>query len=267
MSVLNAVLALQEHRSSNPNDTPRNAAALLSRGLASRASFDYDGALALIALVPQCSDHTGGSRSNRLRTLIEAIARADATASWLRILPLGRAHAATYLRDTNIFQCLESAGLYVEPIDAETLACWLRMQDLARATEAAVRTKRGMQGEELTLRNEREKLRAAGCTDLEPRWMSPEDNTLGYDVQSFEMKDGRFVVSLIEVKASDAKPLRFFVSRRQWEVAKRMAQQYRFHIWDLSSEALLTLTPQDMSNHMPVDQGSGIWHRVEVVLR
>jgi Domain of unknown function (DUF3883) len=266
MSVLNALLALQDHRRANQQDSLDQAATLLSGGLASRAAFDYDAALAVIELVPNCSDIIRASRMERLRALVEMIVRADASANWVKLLPLGRAHVATYLRDTNILQCFEAAGLFLDPIDTEGLRWWLRMQDFARALESSARTEIGMRGEQLTLRNEQAKLSAAGRADLQPKWRSLEDNTLGYDVESFEIEEGGVAKLFIEVKASDTSPLRFFVSRRQWQIATSMARRYRFHVWNLSSEALLTLTPHEMSAHIPLDQGHGLWQRVEVVI-
>ncbi|BDV36590.1 protein NO VEIN domain-containing protein [Methylocystis iwaonis] len=49
--------------------------------------------------------------------------------------------------------------------------------------------------------------------NMPPVWMAVEDNTAGYDIQSFDMGAEGPVVRLIEVKSTIASPLSFFLSR------------------------------------------------------
>ena len=46
--------------------------------------------------------------------------------------------------------------------------------------------------------------------------MSGEDDTVGYDIQSFRLKEGDVVPYYIEVKGTTALEPKFFLSNNQW---------------------------------------------------
>ena len=83
--------------------------------------------------------------------------------------------------------------------------------------------------EELTVRFEKERLRDLGC-DVEAelvRRISILDTGAGYDIESFEGKSPDLNYDrFIEVKASTGSSIRFFWSRNEIDVAKRLGDKY-----------------------------------------
>ena len=93
--------------------------------------------------------------------------------------------------------------------------------------------------------------------------MSIEDNTAGYDIQSFDPGTEGPVARLIEVKSTIASPLRFWLTRNEWETAKKFGAAYSFHIWDLQGPQLHERTANEILPHIPTDNERGRWANVE----
>ncbi|WP_183664872.1 DUF3883 domain-containing protein [Phyllobacterium trifolii] len=53
-------------------------------------------------------------------------------------------------------------------------------------------------------------------------------------ILSYDAGEEEPVARLIEVKSTIASPLRFFVTRNEWDTCQNMGVAYRFHVWDLS---------------------------------
>jgi hypothetical protein len=123
--------------------------------------------------------------------------------------------------------------------------------------------KRARLAEQLTLSRERELLRKSGI-DRPPRWMAIEDNTVGYDVLSYTNGQFGLLNKLIEVKSTIASPLRFHVSRNEWEQAKQFGEAFVFHVWDLQSDPpiLHERTVLQVLMHIPTDNEKGRWSNV-----
>jgi hypothetical protein len=102
----------------------------------------------------------------------------------------------------------------------------------------------------------------AGAPDV--RWVALNDNTAGYDIKSAVRRDGYYVPKLIEVKASQQEPARIFISRHEWETAKRMGEFYVFHVWHLPMGRVREVTASEMALNIPEDRGAGRWQTVEV---
>lgn len=105
---------------------------------------------------------------------------------------------------------------------------------------------------------EARRMRARGL-DRAPVWMSIEDNTAGYDIQSFDVGSEGPVARLIEVKSTIASPLRFLLSRNEWETAKKFGAAYHFHVWDLQGPQLHERTVAEILPHIPTDNEKGKW--------
>lgn len=265
MSILNALLAIQTYRAAHPAETPATAARVLASGPAALAGFAYATALRVAEGDPTIVAPGDGPRPARLRALVEHLI-IRWRPSWAGLIPKGRGFLATYLAPATR-QCLEAAGLYDTEPDDQVLACWDRLGAVFRADGDAGRTAVGRQGERLTLQHETARLAAAGRADLVPTWVALDDNSLGYDVRSYEVTPEGVVSRYIEVKATEAMPPRFFLSRAEWDVAEQLARGYVLHVWHLPSGRVTELAVDAVQAHMPADQGSGRWHRVEVTLR
>ena len=100
--------------------------------------------------------------------------------------------------------------------------------------------------------------------NMSPVWMSIEDNTAGYDIQSFDLGAEGPVTRLIEVKSTIASPLRFWLSRNEWEIAKKFGAAYFFHVWDMQGPQLHERTVVDIQPHIPSDNERGRWANVQI---
>jgi hypothetical protein len=70
-----------------------------------------------------------------------------------------------------------------------------------------------------------ERLAASDASSI--RWVSREDDRLGYDIENVEEKPTR----LIEVKGSGGSLPRFFLSANEWRVAHLETPRYEIHFW------------------------------------
>jgi hypothetical protein len=91
--------------------------------------------------------------------------------------------------------------------------------------------------------------------------MAIEDNTVGYDVLSYELSQYGLNNVLIEVKSTVASPLRFIVTRNEWDEAQKFGDAYVFHVWDLDKnpEILHVRTSAQVAPHIPADNQQGKW--------
>jgi hypothetical protein len=180
---------------------------------------------------------------------------------WVKTITLGRNFVHKLERDER--QCFEAAGLLEDPISDPTVAWWGRTSDIARMLNDGVFNDQGRAAEKLSLEYEAERMAKLGLPGS-PKWMSVEDNRLGYDILSYDPGPGRPVARVLEVKSTIASPLRFFVTRNEWEVCLKMGSAYHFHIWDMKTGVLHERTGADVAPHIPADQGRGKWSRVEI---
>jgi hypothetical protein len=125
---------------------------------------------------------------------------------------------------------------------------------------------RAREAERLTIDHEKDRLRALGI-DREPVWVAIEDNTAGYDVLSYDIGSIEPIARLIEVKSAIVSPLRFQISRNQWEQARKFGS-YHFHIWDMQARPprLYERTQVQIAPHIPTDNERGKWQNTEIQL-
>src|SRR5690606_36504019 len=119
--------------------------------------------------------------------------------------------------------------------------------------------------EELSLEHERKRLRTNGI-DREPKWMAIEDNTVGYDILSYELGPVALKNKLIEVKSTIASPLRFYITRNEWQHDQEVGDAYCFHIWNLqpTPPVLYVKLASDIAPHIPDDNENGKWTVAEI---
>ena len=133
---------------------------------------------------------------------------------WGRIITLGRSVFTQKLSRDEI-QCFRSAGLLEDPPTHQVIAWWDRVAAVARLRSDQEKMTRARQAEKMSLTYEARRL-ANLSINRNPVWMSIEDNTAGYDIQSFDPGTEGPVARLIEVKSTIASPLRFWLSRHEW---------------------------------------------------
>jgi hypothetical protein len=257
MGAVNALDRLQSFAEANPDLGLDRSADVLRSGPASVSNFDYDRAIALARTFPVLLRISAGPRTQRLRDIALALVlQLDPPWKWL--ISLGRRHLSQYLPD-DARQVFDSAGLYGDS-DDPTIRCWWDgLSQSVRAASNEANLGIGRAGEDLTLAHERRILMLAGRHDLRPEHVGFEDTTLGYDVNSFILADTAVQPKYIEVKATEAKPLRFSFTRNQWVAAERHASSYFVHIWHLPSQELTEISFAELATTIPQDRGRGKW--------
>lgn len=190
--------------------------------------------------------------------------------TWTKLITLGRTR---FIKKINAEEFRDVRALFrqaklleVPPLQSD-IQWWDDLSGKVRLESDRIKMKRARMAEELSLNYERERLRKEGYS-LEPVWMALEDNTVGYDILSYEVGEYGKINKLIEVKSTISLPLRFFITRNEWEKALQVGEAYIFHIWNLStSKPVLHLkTVSEISFHIPKDNLDGKWSAVEIFI-
>ena len=261
MSVFNGLLAIREFLTHHPNVPIDEIVVTLTRLSPNDAYHDYEKALHLHESVAIDLDFSHPQMFFReVLTLLILQQRPW----WLRFAVSGRQKLVAVLT-VNEHQCFEAAGLLEQPAGADTLAWWDKIAAYVRSDQDAARLTRGREAERLTIEYETARLNALGIPEV-PRWVAVEDNTVGYDVLSYDRGSVGPVAKLIEVKSSRSQPAEIFLTRKEWETALDREPNYRFHIWLFPGEELLELTPAELAPHVPENRGMGLWEISRIVL-
>lgn len=166
--------------------------------------------------------------------------------------------------DRDVFR---AAGLMNEPPPIEVALWWDSVAGFARMITDLEKMKQARNAEALTMDYERNRLKDLGI-DKEPEWKGLDDNFAGYDVLSYDAGDFAPTNRMIEVKSTTASPLRFIISRHEWEQAQRFGPAYLFQVWDMekSPPARYERTVAQVAIHIPSDNEKGKWKSAEIPL-
>ena len=156
-------------------------------------------------------------------------------------------------------------GILGEPPDDDFVEWWDDLVGELRLIGDLERMVRARAAERLTIAHETERLKREGIEGV-PKWTGLDDNTKGYDVQSLDRVGNTIANKLIEVKSTIASPLRFRLTRNEWEQAVKFGPAYVFHIWDMLKEPpiLYVRTVEQVAPHVPTDGEKGKWKDVEI---
>ena len=262
MSAFCGLVALRRYAAMHPNVPVPDAVHAVRRLSADDAHHDYGAAVTLHAFIGD--DCASDDVVPLFQDTISSVVRRNRP-WWIRLAPLGRARLRAAL-NPNEAQCFEAAGLFIEMPTTDVLAWWDSLAQAARAAENDGKLQQGREAEQLTLAFERERLARLGI-ERDPKWIALEDNTAGYDIQSFDPGVVEPVNKLIEVKSCSGEVVQIFISRTEWETAVASAPRYHFHVWLLPEKKLIELSVNDIAPHIPLNQGSGVWQSVGVTLR
>ena len=259
MSAFVALIGLRRYLHDYPDTPVEEAAVALQRSDADFAAADFFGALRIherLAGNVDFSDPVAGLRAG-LRILIEAH-----RPWWCRFFPYGRQRLAVALTQDEL-QTFRSAGLFDDKPPSEVVEWWDSFATLMRTTDDERKSAQGRHGERLSLNYERERLASLGIAE-EPKWVALDDNSAGYDIQSYDLTAYGLRNSLIEVKSSERSPPRMILTRGEWDSALKYGTAYSFHLWQLPSERLINFTVAEIADHIPKDVGKGIWSELEI---
>jgi len=226
---------------------------------ADAAGLDFDGGAALHALLDEDMD-LADSKEN-LRKAIKTVIKA-ARPWWLQLAPYGRERLKAALRDDEL-QCFREAGLFDSSPAAAIVEWWDELAAAARSDHDAETMIRARDAERLSLEFERTRLMRMGI-ELEPDWVSLDDNTLGYDIRSYDVRGHSLVTRLIEVKSTLANSI--VITRNEWSNASSAADRYYFHVWKLPERVLEEIAVSTIREHIPINQGAGEWERARINL-
>lgn len=185
---------------------------------------------------------------------------------WCKAMKQGRMRFIDSLEhdDKDVFA---AAGLAKQPPTIEIVRWWDTVSGYARMLTDIAKMEQARKAEALSMDHERQRLDTLGI-DKEPEWKGLDDNFAGYDVLSYE--PGEFAPSnrMIEVKSTVASPLRFIVSRNEWEQAVKYGSAYIFHVWDMqkSPPILYERTVAQVAAHVPTDKEKGKWTSAAIPL-
>lgn len=260
MSAFLAFLELRSFRADHPSLADAEAVKSINRVRASSTGLDFRGGLQLLQRLDASLDWK--LTKDSLRLFIREWVKLTQP-RWLRLVPYGREKLRGALGNDQA-QCFREAGLFDEVPDGGALEWWDCLADLMRGAADAEKMKRARHAERLSLKYELSRLKCLGIYRA-PRWVALEDNSLGYDILSYDLEpEGLVVTRLVEVKSrlSDA----IFITRNEWENVSGAAQRSVIHVWDLPEERLREYRVQDVAPHIPLDQGEGAWQDVRIAL-
>lgn len=114
---------------------------------------------------------------------------------------------------------------------------------------------------------ERDRLERLGI-DKQPEWKGLDDKFAGYDVLSYDPGQFAPINRMIQVKVTTVSPLRFIVTREEWEQARTFGAAYHFHVWNMQKmpPVLHERTSEQVGPHIPSDNGEGRWKTAEIPL-
>ncbi|MDX8458389.1 DUF3883 domain-containing protein [Mesorhizobium humile] len=185
---------------------------------------------------------------------------------WVKTMRLGRQVFAAKLEKDD-YTIFDSAGLLVNPPSADVVEWWDTIGHEVKLEADLEKMAQARAAEKLSWDFEKQRLLDLGI-DTDPVWVGLDDNTAGYDVLSYEPGVPENTNKLIEVKSTVASPMRFFVTRNEWNQALKSKHAYFFHIWDMHKEppTLYVRTVAQIAPHIPTDNDKGKWSNAEIPL-
>lgn len=262
MSALYACSEIVDARKRYPSASIREAIALVRRSARGVYSLDYSTAEMWLEVL---GDDLPTIRSGEDIQVWLSAWIAHYKPVWTRASLNGR-HATRQLLDENEEQCLEAAGLFSSPPSPRVIQWWDDLAQEARSEREKALTAVGREAELLSLQLETQFLHNAAI-DRTPIWVALDDNSAGYDIQSYRVVNGRVVPKLIEVKGTHQLPPTFHLTRNEWEVARIRSDSYCFQVWELAQQKMIELSVEELIEHIPEDRGRGRWQESVIRLR
>ncbi|TBR36465.1 MULTISPECIES: DUF3883 domain-containing protein [Dyella] len=230
----------------------------------SAASYDFEAAVELHEFVPSDAPSSG---MDFYRTCLAAILLRELP-EWAKLITLGRGRFIKRLSSDeyrDIRSIFRQAHLLDDPPSSNDVDWWDGVQTHVRRKGDDERMRRARLAEQLSIAHEASRLCGLGI-DKAPQWMAIEDNTAGYDVLSFNPGEFGPLNRLIEVKSTVASPLRFYLTRNEWDNAVKFGDAYIFHVWDLQQDpaVLYEMKVAEVAPHVPQDKERGQWKTAQI---
>ncbi|WP_271893858.1 DUF3883 domain-containing protein [Candidatus Phyllobacterium onerii] len=184
---------------------------------------------------------------------------------WSKAMRQGRMRFLDSLTSDDDRDVFKAAGLADVPPTRDVVMWWDGISAHARLLADTARMDQAREAELLTIEHETARMTKLGI-NASPVWKGLDDNWAGYDVLAFDLGEFGLVNKMIEVKSTTVTPLKFIVTRNEWEQAKKFGPAYIFHIWDMSKMPpdLHVRTQAEIALHIPSDNEKGRWSQTEV---
>jgi hypothetical protein len=224
-------------------------------------SLDLEASCELHELVEQCDLDSQAFYRHCIRGVV--LSRFPI---WVKTMRRGRQVFAAKL-EADDYSIFDSAGLLVSPPGPDVVEWWDVIGHEVKLETDLEKMAQARAAEKLTWDHEKERLVALGI-ETDPVWVGLDDNTAGYDILSYELGKPENTNKLIEVKSTIASPLRFFVTRNEWDQAQKSKDVYFFHVWDMQKEPpiLHIRTVAQIEPHIPTNNEKGKWSNAEIPL-
>jgi len=250
MSAITALFHLYDYMRINGCDI-EDAYDIVPHSTSEYAPHDYEGAL-LLARFASFPDIADLPRS--LRSLLYDLIK-ETQPGWLSVVQTGRDAVRPWLT-SNAFDVFTQAELFSTTPNIEVVEWWdkLAMRMWASTDPALLRL--GRQAERQSFELERARLAEEQCSEV-VQWISLDDNTAGFDIASWKHDGHSWVPLLIEVKSTVNTGPTFYLSRNEFETAKRARSNYIFHIWVRNK--LCVLDRDTVVSAAPIDTNTAHW--------
>jgi len=259
LSSFSAFVVLRDYIARNPGAEPGAAVDAICYVNSDDAGLDYKGGVEIHQLIQ--TDISSLDRQSALRYVAYELVKTGMP-WWLRLVPYGRKFLKTAL-PLDQFQFLREAALFDPAPNSEVITWWDNLSNIARDSVSNEKMLQARDAERLSLEYERDRLSQLGIL-RNPEWVSLEDNTMGYDILSYDLQRGIVVNRLIEVKSTTSDSI--FITKNEWLNATSAEAHYFFHIWRFP-ELHLTECPVSLIRpNIPIDQGKGSWQNVCVFI-
>ncbi len=260
MSAFEGLRTLRAQHADSPDLSIEEVMVIVKRIHPDALTFDWEAAALLYEIVDSA---TPLEPVPFFRGCIEGVLF-DRLPIWVKLMALGRKKFTNKLsRDER--SMFRQAGLLIDPPTDIVIEWWDKVTGQVRLEKDRVKLNQAREAEKLSLEIEEKRLISIGV-DKKPKWIAIEDNTAGYDVLSYEVNNYGLINRLIEVKSTIASPLRFYLTRNEWEQAIKYGDAFCFHIWDMNQNPAILheRSVSDIAPHVPQDNEKGKWKNAEI---
>jgi len=193
MAVYTAFIRISEALQDKPSLDIEAAIELIRKTNHDSYALDFHGAVHLVRESP--IKLQGSEYGEQLRHFLMAFIRWEQP-WWLRLVPYGRDKLRSAL-DADGVQCFKSASLFDVVPSSEVVTWWDELAGLIRGSVDTEKMISAREAERLSLKFERDRLRSLGI-DKDPVWVALDDNTLGYDILSYDLTGERLVTGSLK---------------------------------------------------------------------
>ncbi len=255
LSCFEGVRLIRIYAAKHPGHSLEELIAVIARIEADAANLDLEAAVHLHGLVdPDCALQGEPFYQGCISAVVT-----KHQPNWSTAMKQGRVRFLDALEpnDRDVFA---AAGIAKDPTSLAVAMWWDSVTGAARLAIDLAKMKQAREAELLTIEHEIKRLTSLGI-NKPPIWKGLDDNWAGYDVHSYDPGEFGLVNRLIEVKSTINSPLRFMLTRNEWDTAVDAGPAYNFHIWDMSKAppVLYERTVAQVAPHVPSDNEKGKW--------